>query len=164
MPNYRGHLFGGALTYVLIITIIANAYTFIPLKTNILIFCFVALLLGALFPDIDIVRSAGQKIFFSVLFVATIVTIFLKHWQMLIILLFIAVFPFFTRHRGIVHHPWFVIMIPLLVPAATKYCKPASFNDTLTITMFFIAGALSHLILDFGLVKVTQLLFLQRKT
>ncbi len=162
MPNYRGHLIGGTLIYILIVIIIANAYTFIPLKTNTLIPWLGALLLGSLFPDIDI-RSTGQKIFYSVLFIATTLTIFLKHWNMLIILLLLALFPLCTRHRGIAHHPLFVIAIPLLVPATIKYYNPAFFNDTLTITLFFIAGAMSHLILDFGLVKVTKLLFWQRR-
>lgn len=162
MPNYRGHLVGGVFTYLVMIAIATKTCFPISLKINTLISWFIALLLGSLFPDIDVI-SVGQKFFFYFIFVTTVIVILLQEWNLLFFLGLAAFFPLCIRHRGIMHHPLFVITTPLLIPVAINYYQPAFFNGIIIITLFFIAGAMSHLILDFGLVKVIKLLCLLKR-
>ena len=59
MPNYKGHIVGGTVTYLVVLQVIKHAQPNIHVVLQGLVFC----LLGSLFPDID-VKSKGQKIFY----------------------------------------------------------------------------------------------------
>lgn len=146
MPNYKGHLAGATILYVFIVFICIG-------MIKVSFFCAIEWLLfilaGALFPDVD-TKSKGQKYFY---FVALLFFIFLtvrKHFEMATCCSFIIMTPLLVSHRGIFHNPWFVIITPLCVSAIIHSLMPRISYRFFLDTLFFIAGALSHIWLDLG--------------
>lgn len=163
MSNYQGHLLGGAATYTILVSVAflknpsVNYYHFEDL-----LIWFIMCLLGALFPDIDI-RSKGQKIYYRFLLILTMLTIVTKKWDVLSLVTFAALFPAFVTHRGLMHRVSFIITIPFLVVVGL-----AHYNNTIVPTafgcyIFFVAGALSHLVLDFGPLRLLHRSFTIKK-
>jgi len=149
MPNYRGHLAGGAVTFLAIVLCAQKQYTHVLTLTQWLIFT----LLGALFPDIDI-KSTGRKIFFRILTLAFIYTLYLQEYSTCVFIIIMGLIPFCVKHRGIFHSIWFIIFcsaVPIIYAqvSATQYTYLTTWD-----AIFFGAGALSHLLLDFGPVRL----------
>jgi len=152
MPGYKIHLAGG-------VAIVALIFKYDPTHwlTNTTLsqkaFYLLALLLGTLFPDIDI-KSQGQKIFSKVLFIFFIIACFKREFNLIVVTAILALFPLLVKHRGITHNPWFLItlLVALCYFANMQhlYSKPLLLHGA----FFFIAGAFSHLILDFGLLQL----------
>lgn len=163
MSNYQGHLLGGVVTYGITLAAIQKLYPLIHLNALEISIWLVMCLLGSLFPDIDI-RSKGQRIFYEVLFCATIFAIIFNQWHLIICFCIASVIPLISKHRGSIHSLWFIIFIPMLVPfAITKY-HPELTDSAIYCYLFFVMGAFSHLLLDFGpkhLIKRT--LFLSKR-
>ena len=147
MPGYRGHLIGATVLYgVLMYAICANECIPSPSCALEWLGCILA---GALFPDID-VKSKGQKYFYIMLLMLLIFLIFNHQFQLAACVGMLSVIPLLVRHRGIFHHPLFVVLLPLVLwfGASIGSCPDVRrllFFDT----VFFICGALSHLALDF---------------
>jgi hypothetical protein len=156
MPNYKGHLAGGAVTFAGIIAL-TKLYRYPWLKLS---EWLVFTLGGALFPDVDI-KSKGQKIFYRLLLVMLIYLLIQQRLQAVIFLGITGAVPQVVRHRGIFHHPWFIILCSVAPVFVASMYQPYYFNLILGDSLFFCAGAFSHLILDRGITKVgKQLLFL----
>ena len=152
MPNYKGHLAGGALAYGFVMVVITQWYQ-PSLVTNIeWLFCTLA---GALFPDID-VKSKGQKYFYWVILFLIIWFSFNKRFDLLIAASICAVIPMLATHRGLFHRLWFVVVGPLLLWALVMINYPLYRLVLLHDVIFFIAGAISHLWLDVGLRKMLR--------
>lgn len=109
MPNYKSHMVGGFVAFMLALNIIVVQK--ISLFQAVEWLCFT--LLGSLFPDIDI-KSKGQKIFYKGLLVLFLLLALKKCVYALILLSFISLLPLVVRHRGVCHELWFVIASPLL--------------------------------------------------
>jgi hypothetical protein len=152
MPNYKGHLVGGAVAFLIVFNIIMikKVSLFIAFEW----FCFT--LLGALFPDIDI-KSKGQKIFYRVLLILFIILIVKKCTYLLLLLSFVSLLPLIVRHRGMCHEFWFVVGAPLCCGLLLGQFFPAVFLNILWDVFFFIIGALSHLYLDLGFKKMLKI-------
>jgi len=105
MPNYRVHLFGGFVAYVVLFSCVARL-----LHPSFLTACewLLFTLAGALFPDIDI-KSKGQKYFYHFIFLLFIVLAIKKRYTMITFCSFIILIPLLVRHRGFFHSPRFVI-------------------------------------------------------
>ena len=106
MSNYKGHVAGGVVAFAMLVAFI-NTSTCSWMR---LAEWFVFALGGALFPDIDI-KSKGQKIFYRLLLIAML---FLLLQQRIIPVLFLGVtgvLPMVVKHRGIFHHPWFIVLL-----------------------------------------------------
>ena len=152
MPGYRGHLVGGLGAFA--ITHMATqhlASQHIPslkifLHSNILL-CFTCALLGSLFPDID-TKSVGQKLFYYLLAGATLVTVIKRWWGLVSAITFISIFPLIVNHRGIIHSIPFVVLAPLAAPLLISQSSPALATLCWQAYVYFVAGALSHLLLD----------------
>ena len=160
MPNYKGHLAGGVVVFAMIFTGMCIMYK--P-SLSIAIEWLVFTLAGALFPDIDI-KSKGQKYFYYIVFFAFIILAARKQFITVTCCSFLILSPMLVRHRGIFHHPLFVIAVPILVWAflstlTTSYASKRLLWDT----MFFIAGALSHIWLDIGTRHMLRGLFGRKK-
>ncbi len=152
MANYKGHLAGGIFVYLLGIYFVIQARSIsLVLALEWLLFT----LAGALFPDIDI-KSKGQKLFYWILFFLSMILLLLNHIQALIILGFIGLTPLLVRHRGIFHSLWFVLLIPSLVAFFVCMYVPNCSRIIVFDTIFFIAGAISHLWLDFGFKRMMR--------
>ena len=170
MANYRGHVAGGAATFLIIAyttTKLFPAPLYTPKELLLaLLFC----LLGSLFPDVDI-KSVGQRIFYTVLTIFIIITILTQQWLLLSMLSLISIFPLLVNHRGIIHTIGFVTLAPLVILFVTHYLLPTSnllgkydlFSRTTWILYgYFVAGALSHLLLDYGISHKYKRLFKRR--
>ncbi len=159
MPNYKTHLTGGFITFILIVFV----FTYILKQQNIIhlslanatifmLFC----LFGSLFPDID-TKSKIQKYVYYPLFAAIIITILTKNWVFLSILSVLAFIPILVNHRQLTHKTWFVIFVPLLPVILSSSLSKTNSKELFIAYLFFVAGALSHLILDFGFFRVFKI-------
>jgi membrane-bound metal-dependent hydrolase YbcI (DUF457 family) len=147
MPNYRGHLVGGFAAFVCV------AY-WVPVQATLstllewLMFTFA----GALFPDVDI-KSKGQKLFYSFLFMGFVYLIINNHLHEVAFLSVVAFVPLLVKHRGLFHQLWFVILFPALIGMSVAGYFPRYAHIVYYDTLFFIIGSVSHLLLDLGLRK-----------
>src|SRR5579872_4735216 len=110
MPNYKGHLAGVIVVYAIILfcLLLTQKASLMTLGE-----WLIATLAGALFPDID-VKSKGQKYFYYVVFIFFVVLAARQHFELATCCSFLFLTPMLVRHRGIFHHPLFVIALPLL--------------------------------------------------
>ena len=108
-------------------------------------------LAGALFPDIDIKRK-GQKYFYHLIFVLLIVLAVHQQFATMACCSFIVMTPMLVRHRGIFHRSWFRTAMPIVAWALASFSFPSLSASLFVNTLFFIAGGLSHVALDMGLV------------
>lgn len=147
MSNYKGHLVGGMASYLIILSLLRSSFnpTFIT-SLEWLLFA----LIGSLFPDID-TKSMGQKVFYRFVFVLFAFLIILKKVELLLFLSLISLVPLLVKHRGLFHKLWFILLIPLSTCLYFKYYFPGYLDIIIFNSIFFIAGVVSHLILDFGI-------------
>lgn len=151
MPNYKGHLVGGVVAFLVALQILVVHKVSFFVGVEWLSFT----LLGALFPDIDI-KSKGQKIFYKFFFVIALFLLWYRRFFALSLMSLIAFFPLMVRHRGLCHRVWFVVGVPSIVVLLCNIFFPHYFMLVLWDAVFFIIGALSHLWLDFGMKKLLR--------
>jgi hypothetical protein len=106
-------------------------------------------LLGSLIPDLDI-TSKIQRIFYFCVIIAFLVFLLAHQWTHLLATSGLAIVIGLLRHRTILHHPVFLALLPLPI---IYYMSNNNFSlySTILPALFFIGGAWSHLLLDFGL-------------
>lgn len=163
MPNFQGHLAGGAVTFALVYSVSTKLITSIPYTGKETILALIFCLLGALFPDVD-TKSIGQKVFYTINLVLVTWAILTHQWSLLSILSLLGVFPMLVSHRGIIHTVWFVTLVPLCIPFVMSYNKIPTGIDMWGHTAwmiygYFVAGALSHLLLDYGFLQTLRRMF-----
>lgn len=149
MANYRGHLFGGIVAYALPVAagvpaLLGRGLT--PQNLVVWLLCSVA---GALFPDIDI-HSQGRKLWYRGLLIAACGIIFTEKWFLTTPLVALAIFPRCLTHRGLTHRWWFLLLAPLATAYSIGHFYPHLHSIAFSGALFFIFGAISHLILDYG--------------
>ncbi len=163
MPNYRGHLVGGAVTYGIVVAALVTTRPAFHPRIDDLILWLIMCLLGSLFPDVDI-RSKGKHIFYHFLLLIMIVALITKNWNAIWFIGFAALFPYFMRHRGAMHSIWFIFAAPFLAIAGlTLFYGNKIITPAFGCYIFFVAGALSHLILDFGFIRLIKRAIPKRK-
>jgi len=151
MPNYKGHLVGGFIVYCIIIGI----GTLYATSFMVLLQWLLSTLAGSLFPDID-TKSKGQKLLYTLLFVMSLVLLVQKRYRLIAYCGVVAVLPLITRHRGIFHKLWFIILIIGLGTAGLISLYPCAMVPIGKLAGFFLAGAISHLYLDLGLKRMLR--------
>ncbi|MCK4651060.1 metal-dependent hydrolase [Candidatus Babeliales bacterium] len=157
MPKYKTHLFGGFITFFFVIFIWLNIQNYfihyqhdkLKIKWELLLLYFISCLLGSLFPDID-TKSRIQKLLYYPIFIIIVVSILLKNWILVSFLSILALIPILSNHRRLTHKLWFVILIPLSIPILTFHFNKKLLIPSIISSLFFMTGAISHLILDFG--------------
>jgi len=149
MAQFKGHLVGGFIAWLLV-GFFAFSYAPSPLFAVIWLLCALA---GALFPDIDI-KSKGQKLFYLALIPIYIVLLLKGFVLAALCLAFAAFIPLISHHRGLFHSWWFLMILPSVLAIVIISYYPGMKFQTLFALLFFIAGAFSHLWLDFGLKKM----------
>lgn len=145
MPNYKGHIVGGTLAFALLLYVLRN---YNPSALTILEW-YLFTIIGALFPDIDI-KSKGQKLFYQIVFLVIIFLLVKQHVQAVAFISFIALSPLLVRHRGITHSLWFIALLSCVGILFALIHLPAYVSIIGFDTLFFFAGAVSHLWLDLG--------------
>lgn len=145
MPGYRGHLIGGAVAAVPLLYLLRSHVTLIT-------FCLWSslALIGSLFPDID-TKSKGQKLFYRFMIPVLLILLMLKRFTAFILLSFISFTPLIVNHRGMFHRLWFIILPSLGLAGLIAWQYPTWGKDAFFAALFFVVGAVSHLVLDFGL-------------
>ncbi|HBR71138.1 TPA: hypothetical protein DIC20_02140 [Candidatus Dependentiae bacterium] len=144
--NYKGHIIGGVVTYVLILYLLK--FINYPFDTIHNVQWFLLCILGSLFPDID-TKSKIQLWIYRLLFIFYILLIINNpNIQIMIFTSILAIIPLIVRHRGLFHQPSFLIGLPLIIVCIISFIQPAKASEALINALFFIAGALSHLLLD----------------
>jgi len=149
MPMYKEHLLGGFAAGAAGLFLVVNLshYT-IPILTAIQwLLCAFA---GSLFPDVD-TKSKGQKYFYQIMVVMILFALFKSHLDLAIYLALFSILPMLVRHRGLFHSIWFVVGLPLLAAVVAANYLPMHRYDLFYNAGFFIVGALSHLLMDFGI-------------
>ena len=106
-------------------------------------------MLGGLFPDIDI-KSKGQQLLFAIVIPLLIAALLAKKVVFSILLSSIGIIPPLLPHRGITHHLWFSFLAPAVGPFLVYMYCPEHLAFAIDLYCFFVVGALSHLVLDYG--------------
>lgn len=154
MPGYKAHLAVGSavcgLTYITTINVFQ-----LPTLPQLPLCIFLGLV-GSIFPDIDI-RSKMQKIYYRMATLGVLVTLFLQAWTPFFILGAISCLITTLTHRTMTHHYWFLTVTPLFIVLYVSYWANHLFHPGLTYALFFIFGALSHVILDRSITKIKML-------
>jgi len=145
MPGYRAHLVGGLAVYGITIYLLRSYCGSAFIAAEWLLFA----LAGSLFPDID-TKSKGQMFLYQILLIILIVLAIQRKFLIMAFLSIAAVIPIIARHRGLFHQPWFVVGLPAITALAIALYAPAYKKVIMFDAIFFILGALSHLVMDFG--------------
>jgi len=152
MPNYRTHLLGGAVSFVIVYKL-AGYCSPEPIQNLSIIGGLGLALLGSIFPDID-VPSRMQTIFYRSMIVVLITTLIFKLWKLFIGASALSCIILFIRHRTITHQIWFLITFPLALLFLIKNKTSFSLNLLMFFYACFVLGALSHILLDFGIKRL----------
>jgi len=152
MPNFKGHLAGGIFIYLVAMYWILSNQT-ISLSTSLEWLLFT--LAGSLFPDVD-TKSKGQKLFYWIALALSLFLLSNNRMQEFVILGLCSLVPLLVGHRGIFHKTWFVILVPASIAGICCLYMPHCEKIIMYDTFFFIMGALSHLWLDLGIVRMLR--------
>lgn len=158
MSSYKGHLGGGVLAFVglyYLLSCLHSTSSYAHPSFCKLVEWLTCTLLGALFPDIDI-KSKGQKLFYWALFPLVVSLFICQRYTHLFVISSIALLPMMTRHRGLFHKLWFIMLITALFVILLTTWFPAYTKTILFDTLFFIVGVISHLWLDLGLRRMLR--------
>ena len=155
MASYRGHLVGGVLTFGLVLFMRPELTELGLIKLTI---ALTITLLGSLFPDID-TKSMGQKVFYSLLAVCLVPTICAQSWGLLTIFMILGLVPILVPHRGLTHSPYFLLIAPLFIIWLLSAIDARFILLPGYLYFFFVAGAMSHLILDYSPTQLARRLF-----
>jgi len=149
MSGYRTHFTAAAWCGVVMIA--ATHYHLPPLGWLSLanLARIIASMLGGLFPDIDI-KSKGQQLLYAIVIPLLIAALLAKKVVFSILLSGLCIIPPLLPHRGITHHLWFSFSAPAVGPFLVYMYCPEHLMFTIDLYCFFVVGALSHLVLDYG--------------
>lgn len=155
MPGYRTHLAGGAVTGGAALLLLACIGCF-PQDYWLALALIGAACAGSLFPDID-VKSKGQHYFYWVLLALFAYYMLYNKLYHCAGIGLIAILPLLTRHRGILHNVWFLLLLTLVCMLQVQwYCTPYA-PVMCSLLFFFLLGMISHLWLDMGLRRMLRL-------
>ncbi|MBT4594818.1 metal-dependent hydrolase [bacterium] len=147
MATFRGHLVAGLAVFGAIAYLPVTREFFELLEPVDRITAGLACLLGSLFPDVD-TKSVGQWIFMALAGVCLIFSILDQNWVLSVALLGFIFVPLLGKHRGLTHRPVFLLAIPLFF----AYCAGQILGSPVAVPahiyVFFVIGAISHVILD----------------
>ena len=157
MPNYKTHIVGG-LAFGIVTMALTGAFQYASVPTTAeYLGCAV---LGSLFPDIDI-KSKGQKLFYITLTAVLLILLWQRRTAWFIALSLLGMIPLLLRHRGIMHHPWFVGCCAG-IPALYLYANNHPYSSLAIDLFYFAIGAFSHIILDVGFFNFCRKALLRR--
>ena len=147
MPSYKIHLLGGAVTYLLLAKLASTFHTF-SIPEHLLLLAFT--LFGSIFPDIDIGSRMRTLFLLSVAIISPLALAAQKSYFFIGLGAASILFLLLIKHRSITHHLWFIVLLPILCTGLILSRSWSHHIIVLSICIFFIAGALSHRLLDFG--------------
>jgi hypothetical protein len=149
MPNYKTHLVGGVITFILVLFVASNFCNIMNFTPHECLLYFGAACFGALFPDID-TRSMIQRCLLFLILILCFCAFIWRWWALLVGVLFLLLWLTIVKHRTTTHRKRFICLLPLGVIVFVGIKQPELLPQALTTYAFFVAGALSHIFLDFG--------------
>ncbi len=149
MAKGSDHIKGGVITWFLCLYFLRTYVDSLEI-TLLWLICSVA---GSLFPDLDI-KSRGQRFFYGLMAPAYALLYFYGEHTVAFMVGLCAFLPAMTVHRGILHRWWFIFLFAGLWGFGLASRYPCGAHMIHTATVCFIVGALSHLVLDFGIWRV----------
>ncbi|MBM3886402.1 hypothetical protein FJ364_00590 [Candidatus Dependentiae bacterium] len=162
MPNYKTHLIGGVMSFLLVMHATTHYMPTLNLSIHHLPYAFVLSLLGSIFPDID-VPSKMQKLFFTLSTGGILLALLIQNYHVFTLFGVSIIFVSFLTHRTITHKTKFVLLISLLPVLYTSYHLPSHTNDAFALYLYFTLGCLSHILFDKTQTKIKRLLGKKRK-
>ena len=148
MPGYKKHIAAGIGSYVALIACLSIRSISLLRAAEWLFF----MLLGSLFPDIDI-KSKGQLLFYHIGLLILLFCMLFSQWRTVGIMSISLCLPLLVRHRGIFHNFWLISGITLSAVFYAASLWPRAQYSLFSDAFFFLAGVASHLILDKGVRK-----------
>lgn len=147
MPQYKTHIQAGIISWALLLfgmTCINRYFNF----ARAMEFLFFAIL-GALVPDID-TKSKGRAVFYRLFIGALLILFVFKWWNVLAMVIAIAVLAMLAPHRAIFHNMWFIVSMVIGAVLFASTISPAYSKIVMMDGLFFLIGAASHVFLDVG--------------
>ena len=157
MPGYRAHVVGGVVAALPLLYLLRSYAT--PVTMVVWCACAAA---GALFPDVD-TKSKGQKWFYRCIIPTLMVLLLLKRLTVFIIIALMSFTPLIVNHRGLFHRLWFIVLPPLGLAGVIAWHYPRYGQGAFFAALFFAIGSVSHLVLDYGPVKMFRIKKRRRK-
>ena len=158
MPGYRTHLATGMICSLGLLVVISYYMPHHLITLEMLPLCIFAALIGSIFPDIDI-KSKMQQLFYLTALGICFISIIFGYWQLFCSLGTLALIIPFLYHRTTTHNYKFIILIPMIIPLYISYHQKTFSNNSFLIYLFFVIGALSHIILDRSLTKIKRFFY-----
>lgn len=146
MPGYKVHAVGGAVTFVALFGFLQKTHLTHCASLTALS-CFFATILGSLFPDVD-TKSKGQMIFYQCILFYLLFLLWMKKVTMFMIVTCITMVPLLVPHRGLFHRISFLFCLTGAASCAAFVLVPERAFDSTLHLLFFLAGAVSHVVLD----------------
>lgn len=148
MPQYKTHLVGGVAAFLIcLFCILKIIHPTIPVLFEWLL----CALIGSLFPDVDI-KSKGQlSVYWLISLLVGYYIMFRHDYRIAAWISFLAFLPLLVRHRGIFHSFAFIVFIELIGFCFVVAYSPHLARIVAYDLLFFTAGVLNHLLLDYGI-------------
>ena len=147
MASYRGHAIGALLMFLPLGLWCAAIRWSIPS----LLVAFLAMMVGAFFPDID-TASRGRTLFLLLIFMAAVFCIFTGRYVTALVIALSGLFLVVgVRHRGIFHNLYFLLLLTGLGLLFGYHWFPGQLRILLVGGAFLAYGCWSHLVFDVGL-------------
>lgn len=153
MSGYRGHIVGGLVTYGIVLCIVRQwLHPTNMTEVEWLLFTVA----GSLFPDIDI-KSKGHNWAYSFLFILFCALLSRGHYEVVAVASVLSLLPMIVRHRGLFHRLWFIISFAVIGIVVGARATSLPYIVFIWDALFFVLGALSHLILDLGVKRAFRI-------
>ncbi len=158
MPGYKTHLCGGLVVFLSAVALLLSI-TDLPGFFELSIYLSCALL-GSIFPDID-VASKMQRLFFVGSTGVLSCALLTNRTHLFLVIGGCVLLVTLLRHRTLTHQIGFLVSMPIFFSLGAVYLYNLPFNFVAYACLFFVAGCVSHVVLDRTKTKLTRL-FLKR--
>lgn len=149
MPGYKAHITAGAVSCFILIYAVSVLVHICPTFLQFM-GCFACAILGSIFPDID-TTSKAQRLFFLFSSLVLLGSIVFRAWFIFFNFSFITVIVTLLKHRTITHNVYFLFTLSILLILFSALVFNGISTGAVLSALGFAVGALSHILLDFGL-------------
>jgi hypothetical protein len=148
MPGYKAHLTAGLVTFLVIGHWGPTMLHFSHLSVQTTFTALLLTLFGSIFPDID-TKSVAQLLFYKIILIISVICVAYQQFEYLILIGPLSILPVITHHRTLTHRPLFFCTLALFCTLLFGLITQKTFFAGLPGCLYFCAGALSHILLDF---------------
>jgi membrane-bound metal-dependent hydrolase YbcI (DUF457 family) len=146
MANYTGHLLGGFIVGGLSLFGLSHFKVY-KLNIHNSVLLMAAVMLGALFPDVD-THSKSRRVIYTLFITIDLSLMIAKLYKWAAILGFCAMLPALGQHRGWTHTWWAMLLVPSVILFVAMLLYNQTVMEILPYYLAMVAGYFSHLLLD----------------